>query len=69
MLRVNPIYIARNHLVEAALSAASERDDLEPFERLLKVLANPFEERPGFDDLVEPAPPEVTAGYQTFCGT
>lgn len=69
MLRVNPIYIARNHLVEVALSAASERDDLEPFERLLKVLANPFEERPGFDDLVEPAPPEVTAGYQTFCGT
>ena len=69
MLRVNPIYIARNHLVEAALTAASERDDLEPFERLLQVLANPFEERTGFDDLVEPAPAEVTAGYQTFCGT
>ena len=69
MLRANPIYIARNHLVEAALSAASERDDLEPFERLLQVLANPFEERPGFDDLVEPASAEVTAGYQTFCGT
>jgi uncharacterized protein YdiU (UPF0061 family) len=69
MLRVNPIYIARNHLVEAALSAASERDDLAPFERLLQVLANPFEERPGFDDLVDPAPAEVTASYQTFCGT
>lgn len=69
MSRVNPIYIARNHLVEAALSAASERDDLEPFERLLQVLSNPFEERPEFDDLVQPAPAEVTAGYQTFCGT
>jgi uncharacterized protein YdiU (UPF0061 family) len=69
MLRVNPIYIARNHLVEAALSAASEREDLEPFERLLQALANPFEERKGFADLVEPAPAEVTACYQTFCGT
>jgi serine/tyrosine/threonine adenylyltransferase len=69
MLRVNPIYIARNHLVEAALSAASERDDLEPFERLLQILSNPFEEQPGFDDHVEPAPAEVTACYQTFCGT
>ncbi len=69
MSRVNPVYIARNHLVEAALSAASERDDLEPFERLLQALANPFEERKEFADLVEPAPAEVTACYQTFCGT
>lgn len=69
MLRVNPVYIARNHLVEAALSAATERDDLQPFDRLLQVLAKPFEEKPGFDDLIDPAPAEVTANYQTFCGT
>jgi uncharacterized protein YdiU (UPF0061 family) len=69
MLRVNPLYIARNHLVEAALSAASGSDDLAPFERLLQVLAKPFEEQPGFEDCVDPAPAEVTARYQTFCGT
>jgi uncharacterized protein YdiU (UPF0061 family) len=38
----NPIYIPRNHHVEAALAAAVERDNLAPFERLLLVLEHPF---------------------------
>ena len=67
--RVNPIYIRGNHHVEKALAAASDASDLAPFERLLDVLAQPFDERPGLEDYAEPAPAEVTAGYQTFCGT
>ncbi|HET9642269.1 MAG TPA: YdiU family protein [Burkholderiaceae bacterium] len=69
MRRVNPIYIPRNLRVEEALEAASADSDLGPFTRLLEVLAQPFEERPGLERYARPAAPEVTAGYRTFCGT
>ena len=69
MRRSSPIYIARNHRIEEALAAASGDADLEPFNRLLDVLARPFDERPGLEAYVAPAPPEVTATYRTFCGT
>jgi uncharacterized protein YdiU (UPF0061 family) len=67
MDRVNPVYVARNHKVEEALAAASS-GDLRPFERLLDVLARPFEERPGLEAYAAPAPPAFGA-YRTFCGT
>ena len=69
MHRVNPLYIPRNHRVEEALAAASERGELAAFERLLEALTRPFDERAGLDGYAEPAPREVTARYQTFCGT
>lgn len=65
----NPIYIPRNHHVEAALAAAVERDNLAPFERLLRVLEHPFDEHPADISLAEPAPAELTENYRTFCGT
>ena len=68
MRRVNPAFIARNHRVEEALSAAVERADYGPFERLLKVLALPFEDQPEFAAFAEPAP-EGQERYRTFCGT
>ena len=67
MDRVNPLYIPRNHLVEAALTAATA-GDLEPFRRLFDVLARPFDERPGLERYAEPAPGDFGA-YRTFCGT
>jgi uncharacterized protein YdiU (UPF0061 family) len=67
MDRVNPVYIARNHQVEAALAAATA-GDLEPFQRLLDVLAHPFDERAGLEAYAAPAPASWGA-YQTFCGT
>jgi uncharacterized protein YdiU (UPF0061 family) len=69
MRGVNPLYIPRNHRVEEALAAASDTSDLGPFERLLDVLAQPFDERPGLEQYAVPAPADVTARYQTFCGT
>ena len=69
MRRTSPLYIARNHRVEEALAAASADEDLGPFNRLLEVLAQPFDERPGLEAYVAPAAPEITAGYRTFCGT
>jgi len=69
MCRVNPIVIARNHRVEEALAAASNTGDLEPFERLLDALRQPYDESPERAQYAEPALAEVTAGYRTFCGT
>ena len=64
---VNPVYIPRNHLVEEALDAATA-GDLGPTDRLVSVLASPYQERPADDRYAQPAPPDFGA-YQTFCGT
>ena len=68
MNRVNPIYIPRNHEVEEALTAAVESQTLEPFETLLEVLENPFDEKKGLEAYASPAPASFGC-YQTFCGT
>jgi uncharacterized protein YdiU (UPF0061 family) len=67
--QANPWIIPRNHQVEEALEAASERGDLGPFERLLAALRRPYDELPEHAPYAEPAPAAVTACYQTFCGT
>ena len=67
MRQVNPLTIPRNHLTEEALAAASDRDDLGPFEAMLAAVRQPFDE---VDSIyIQPAPADVTASYQTFCGT
>ena len=67
MNRVNPVYIPRNHRVEEALTAATA-GDLAPFHRLVDVVSQPFEERPGLDEYTEPAPTGAPA-HVTYCGT
>ncbi|MEJ7930562.1 YdiU family protein [Ramlibacter sp. AN1015] len=69
MRRANPWIIPRNHRVEEALQAASAEGDLQPFERLLAAVCEPFDEQPRYARYAEPAPLAVTAAYQTFCGT
>ena len=66
---VNPIYIPRNHLVEHALDAATESDNLAPFEALLGVITRPYDERANDALFAQPASAEQSAGYRTFCGT
>ena len=68
MRAVNPAYIPRNHLVEAALDAAVTRQDFVPFEQLLEVVSRPFEERWGCERYAAPPAPEERV-QQTFCGT
>ncbi|MBS0537915.1 MAG: YdiU family protein [Proteobacteria bacterium] len=68
MAASNPLYIPRNHKVEKALAAAIQDGNFEPFEALLAVLAQPYEERPGLEAYARP--PEGPSGnYRTFCGT
>lgn len=68
MDRINPLYIPRNHLVDAALRAATG-GDLEPFEKLLDVVTHPFDLREGFSDYAQPAPQLFAESFRTFCGT
>lgn len=64
---VNPLYIPRNHLVEAALIAA-EGGDMAPWVDLLEVVQNPYVERAEWAAFTQPAPIDA-APYKTFCGT
>ena len=68
MRRASPAFIPRNHIVEAALDAAVERQDFQPFEELLDVVSRPYEDRPGLDRYATPARPEECV-LRTFCGT
>jgi uncharacterized protein YdiU (UPF0061 family) len=61
MRRVNPNVIARNHRVEEALAAASNEGNLEPFERLLDAIRQPYDEAHERTHYAEPAPASVTA--------
>ena len=64
----NPAYIPRNHVVEEVLTAAAW-GDVKAFDDLLDAVTRPFDERPGLERYSSPPPPDVAAGYRTFCGT
>jgi len=68
MLAVNPMFIPRNHHVEAVIQAAVNDDDYAPFEELVKVLAKPFEDQPEYAAYADPPLPDQRV-LQTFCGT
>jgi uncharacterized protein YdiU (UPF0061 family) len=68
MQTVNPVYIPRNHRIEAAIRAAEDHGDFSVFHELHAVLQNPWQRQPGKDAyLLPPEPDEVV--QQTFCGT
>jgi uncharacterized protein YdiU (UPF0061 family) len=55
MKRVNPKYVPRNYLAQAAINAA-EVGDLAPLERLMRVLQTPYDDLPGEEDLAARRP-------------
>jgi uncharacterized protein YdiU (UPF0061 family) len=68
MQSANPVYIPRNHLVEAAIESATRDEDYGKFHALVDVLADPWRERDGLTDYW--AAPAVDQLVQyTFCGT
>ncbi|MBL4712357.1 MAG: YdiU family protein [Gammaproteobacteria bacterium] len=68
MQAVNPIYIPRNHQIEAAIRAAEDRNDFSVFHELHDVLQNPYVIQEGKDKfMLPPKPDEVVV--ETFCGT
>jgi uncharacterized protein YdiU (UPF0061 family) len=68
MRSVNPAFIPRNHLVEAALTEAVECADFQPFEDLLDVLSQPYRDAPGRERYALP-PKHEERVLRTFCGT
>jgi len=66
MQRHNPAVIPRNHKVEEALAAALEKEDLSVMQRLLAVLAQPYQHA---QDHAAFCAPSDAASYRTFCGT
>lgn len=55
MNAVNPKYILRNHLAQQAIERA-EQGDMSEADRLLMLLARPFDEQPELDHYAMPAP-------------
>lgn len=64
---VNPVFIPRNHLVEAAIEAGYN-NDFTAFHALVDTLATPFDYDPSKAALALPATPEQEV-CKTFCGT
>lgn len=56
MDRVNPKYILRNYLAQAAISKAEKERDFSEIERLLVLLSRPFDEQPQMESYAAPAP-------------
>ena len=68
MQAVNPVYIPRNHQIEAAIRAAEDHDDFSVFHNLHEVLQYPYVQQEGKGDYMQPPKPDEVV-KQTFCGT
>jgi len=68
MQAVNPVYIPRNHQIEAAIRAAEDQGDFSLFHDLHAVLQNPYVQQNGKERYMQAPGPEERVEY-TFCGT
>ena len=69
MEQTNPAIIPRNHLVEEALNAAVDHDDLQPLHRLLAAVSNPYNPPASYTEFMQAPQPGFDNDYKTFCGT
>ena len=68
MQRINPIYIARNHLIEIAIKNIIDRNDYSDFKKLLSLIRTPYTEKEKSQKYsIPPNPNEIV--INTFCGT
>jgi uncharacterized protein YdiU (UPF0061 family) len=58
MNRVNPKFILRNHLAQHAIELA-QQDDFSEVDKLMRILALPYEEQPDNEGYAKPPPPGV----------
>ncbi len=68
MQAVNPVYIPRNHQIEAAIRAAEDHGDFSVFHALHDVLQDPYALQAGKESYMQAPQPEEVVEY-TFCGT
>jgi uncharacterized protein YdiU (UPF0061 family) len=58
MNQINPKYVLRNHLAQAAIEKA-QQDDFSELDTLLKILSKPFDDQEVFDDYSKPPPADI----------
>ena len=68
MNKVNPLFIPRNHVIEKVIRAAEDGGNLDPFNTLVNMLANPYEDQLGGKPYINP-PSADEVVKETFCGT
>jgi uncharacterized protein YdiU (UPF0061 family) len=65
---VNPKYILRNYLAQIAIERAEKERDFSEIDRLLKLLAHPFDEQPDMEAYAAP-PPEWAQQIEVSCSS
>ena len=68
MANNNPVFIPRNHQIEAAINEATRDNDFTRFHKLVDVLAKPYVYREVDADFALPPRPDEEV-FATFCGT
>jgi uncharacterized protein YdiU (UPF0061 family) len=65
---VNPKYILRNYLAQNAIEKAEKQRDFSEIDRLLNLLAKPFDEQPGMETYAA-APPDWARHIEVSCSS
>jgi len=68
MKQVNPKYILRNYMAEAAIRKAEDDADYNEIERLMEILRRPYDEHPE-DETYAGHPPEWAQGIEVSCSS
>lgn len=68
MCQANPVFIPRNHIIEAAIDSASQQQDFSLFNKMVDALATPYTYNPDYANFAL-APKQDQIVKQTFCGT
>ena len=67
MNAVNPCYVLRNHLAQAAITAA-EGGDFSEIARLFSLLQRPYDEQPG-NEMYAAEPPPALRHIEVSCSS
>ena len=68
MKKYNPVFIARNHLVDKAIKKAVV-GDMSSFDKLLEILKKPYKNIDGLEEFMQPPSPNFEKCFRTYCGT
>ncbi len=65
----NPVFIARTHLVENAITELSQNNNNEPFNTLMSALEKPYTLNMNYHNIMNPPNEAFDNSYKTYCGT
>ena len=68
MKKYNPVFIARNHLVDDAIKKAVN-GDMKSINKYLDVLSTPYQYQDGLKEFMQPPTTNFEKCFQTYCGT